>query len=246
MLTAENFLFLYRYLGSKILILCRCLWCLGWKLYVYKNCYVTVCDIHWHFTRTAQSRNIWRNLKFLRSLHTHTFTLTRVHQNIIPHVFYCMVFVNLACEKFSELTYGTVESIVIFPLSTHPFWQLFFTFKERQYSLPAEVSSPLLAVTGTWRCAVPHNWCNAILAGFFFQGPYRWKPDAARSGLESGYGHTLHTKFVDCLCSVHARVCSSVVWRGNTWDIFLVAQTWQRQAFRLFVVSVSCLEVMPL
>ena len=50
-------------------------------------------------------------------MHTHTHTLTRVHQIIIPHVFYYMVFVNLACEESAELTYNIVESIVIFQLT---------------------------------------------------------------------------------------------------------------------------------
>jgi len=105
--------------------------------------------------------------------HIHPLTLTRVHQNIIPHVFYYMVFVNLACKKFSELPYSIVESIVMFQRCSHLFWQPFCTFKEQQYSLLAEVSSPLSAVTGTWRSSVPHNWYNAILTGFFFQGPNR-------------------------------------------------------------------------
>jgi len=52
-------------------------------------------------------------------MHTHSHTLSRVHQNIIPYVFYYMVFENLACEKFAELTCIIVESIVIFQRCTH-------------------------------------------------------------------------------------------------------------------------------
>jgi hypothetical protein len=111
---------------------------------------------------------------------THTHTHTRCHQSLIPHVLYFIVFVSLACEKFAELSYGMVESIVILQCSTCLCWQPFCTFKEHKYSLLAAVSC---AVTGTWHSAVPHSWCNGILTGFFFQGPDRWQSDGVRSGL---------------------------------------------------------------
>jgi hypothetical protein len=168
--------------------------------------------------------------------HTHT------HKGPSEHNLSCFLLYGVCKFGMWEVcrTYiQHVESIGVFQRSTHLFWQPFCTFKEQQYSLLAEMSSPLLAVTGTWSTAMPHNWCNVILTGFFA------KDQADDNLMVLGQvcrvdmaGCTLHSKFVDRLCSVHARVWPNVVWRGNTWDIFLVGQTWQRQAFRLSLVSV--------
>jgi hypothetical protein len=77
-----------------------------------------------------------------------------------------MLFTSLACENFIEPHYNITEVTVIFQCSIQLCRQSSSTFEQKHAHPPTKNCSPSSAATGTQHSAVPHHWCNGVIAGF--------------------------------------------------------------------------------